>query len=195
MPVRIVVCAGHPVVREGLRTILDAAPELAVQQEVDTSSHLVAAVRRVRPDVVVANLPDSTAPTVAHWADALGQSSDVPTPKIVAICDASADAADGLLLSLTQDHVCTLVKIPYDQMDPTQRAATDAVAYLATRLRDRRLFSRAFAFAANMPGDDYHLDPAQKAGLQRLICDSRRDARAATADCYSPVPTTPRQPR
>ena len=45
------------------------------------------------------------------------------------------------------------------------------VCDLSRRLRERRLFVRAFAFARNMPGDPYRDDPGQRIGADKLVRD------------------------
>ncbi len=59
-PVRVVVADDHPMIRYGLRAVLDAAPETEVVGEASTGRELLAVVARTRPDVVVTDfaMPD-----------------------------------------------------------------------------------------------------------------------------------------
>lgn len=80
---------------------------------------------------------------------------------------------DDELLALTFDDIVSLTGRPITALSDEQKSSATAAAYLASRLRDRRLFTRGFAFAAVMPQDPYRDDPEHKEGLKRLIeeCD------------------------
>ncbi|MFD4369520.1 response regulator [Rhodococcus sp. NPDC058521] len=54
--ISIVLVDDHPVVREGLRGVLDAEEDLAVAGEVDSGAEAVAVVGRVAPDVMLMDL-------------------------------------------------------------------------------------------------------------------------------------------
>ncbi|HEY3128427.1 MAG TPA: hypothetical protein VGL91_03140 [Acidobacteriota bacterium] len=43
---------------------------------------------------------------------------------------------------------------------------------LASRLRDRRLFARAYAFSHNMPLDPFRYEPTQRLGLEKIMRES-----------------------
>jgi DNA-binding NarL/FixJ family response regulator len=55
-PLRIVVVDDHPVVRDGLRGMLDGQPDLTVVGEASDGLEAVAVVARERPDVVLMDL-------------------------------------------------------------------------------------------------------------------------------------------
>lgn len=55
-PLRIVVVDDHPVVRDGLRGMIDGQPDLVVVGEAADGSDAVAVVARQRPDVVLMDL-------------------------------------------------------------------------------------------------------------------------------------------
>ena len=65
MTIRVLVVAGYPVVRAGIRQFL-GAPDLVVVGEVGTGAAAVSAAAKLRPDVVVLDsaLPDIPAPVV-----------------------------------------------------------------------------------------------------------------------------------
>ncbi|HST65000.1 MAG TPA: response regulator transcription factor, partial [Mycobacteriales bacterium] len=53
---RVIVVDDHPVVREGLRAILDAEPDLDVVGEAGSGGEAVELAARLRPDVVLMDL-------------------------------------------------------------------------------------------------------------------------------------------
>ena len=53
---RVIVADDHPVVREGLRAMLDAEPDLEVVGEAASGAEAVALTARLRPDVVLMDL-------------------------------------------------------------------------------------------------------------------------------------------
>ena len=55
-PIRVLVCDDHPMVREGLRAVLDDAPGFEVVAEAATGEDAVALVATLAPDVVVMDL-------------------------------------------------------------------------------------------------------------------------------------------
>jgi DNA-binding NarL/FixJ family response regulator len=56
MTVRILVADDQPLVRQGLRSILDREPDLEVVAEASNGDHAVAEVARSRPDVVLMDI-------------------------------------------------------------------------------------------------------------------------------------------
>jgi hypothetical protein len=88
--------------------------------------------------------------------------------------------ADDEILGLNADAITALAVRHGGKIDNDTARAVETAAYLARRLRDRRLFSRCFAFAAVMPRDGYRFDPTQREGLERFIADClRADKRQA----------------
>lgn len=81
---------------------------------------------------------------------------------------------DEELLALDERAILALAERPATSMTEEQRSAVAAATYLAQRLRDRRLFSRCFAFSAVMPRDEYRNVQEHREGLERLIADCGR---------------------
>lgn len=75
--IRIVLVDDHPVVRAGLRALIEGSPDLAVVGEGSSAADVVALVERERPDVVLMdlNLGDG-----AGGIDATAQVRGIPNP-------------------------------------------------------------------------------------------------------------------
>lgn len=56
MTIRVLICDELPVIRDGLRTLLDAMPDVDVIDTTDNGMEAIVLVRTARPDVVVTDL-------------------------------------------------------------------------------------------------------------------------------------------
>lgn len=56
MTIRVVICDELPVIRDGMRTLLDAVPDIDVIDTTDNGMEAIILVRTARPDVVVTDL-------------------------------------------------------------------------------------------------------------------------------------------
>ena len=56
MTIRALICDELPVVRDGMRTLLDAVPDIDVIETTDNGMEAIVLVRTARPDVVVTDL-------------------------------------------------------------------------------------------------------------------------------------------
>jgi DNA-binding NarL/FixJ family response regulator len=70
--IRVLIVDDHELVRAGLRTLLQAEPDLEVVGEAATGSQALMHARRLQPDVVLldARLPDMSGPDVCRGLDA-----------------------------------------------------------------------------------------------------------------------------
>ena len=83
--------------------------------------------------------------------------------------------ADEEILGLTPTSAIVALKVEEATEDQLGHLAT--AAELASRLRDRRLLARGFAFSSKMPLDPYRNDSLQRVGvdeLNRAARDPRR---------------------
>jgi DNA-binding NarL/FixJ family response regulator len=62
MTIRVLICDELPVIRDGLRTLLDAVPDIDVAGTTDNGMEAIILVRTARPDVVVTDLSLQTIP-------------------------------------------------------------------------------------------------------------------------------------
>jgi DNA-binding NarL/FixJ family response regulator len=56
MTVRVLLVDDHPLVRTGLRTLVEAECDLEVVAEADNRMRAISAARKLRPDVMVTDL-------------------------------------------------------------------------------------------------------------------------------------------
>jgi len=56
MTIRVLICDELPVIRDGMRTLLDAVPDINVIDTTDNGMEAIVLVRTARPDVVVTDL-------------------------------------------------------------------------------------------------------------------------------------------
>src|SRR3990170_893941 len=55
-PIRLVIADDHPVVRDGLRAMLDTQPDIDVVGEAATGAEALSLARSLRPDLVLMDL-------------------------------------------------------------------------------------------------------------------------------------------
>ncbi|MGH7750886.1 MAG: response regulator, partial [Candidatus Dormibacteria bacterium] len=56
MTIQVLICDELPVIRDGLRTLLDTVPDIDVIDTTDNGMEAIILVRTARPDVVVTDL-------------------------------------------------------------------------------------------------------------------------------------------
>jgi DNA-binding NarL/FixJ family response regulator len=54
--IRVVICDDHPIVREGLRLVVNSSPDIRVADEVSSGPELLEKIRRTRFDVVILDI-------------------------------------------------------------------------------------------------------------------------------------------
>jgi DNA-binding NarL/FixJ family response regulator len=96
MPVRVVVCANRTITREGLRTMLGAAPDITVVRTARDASSGLAAWQATRADLVIVDLPSAN--DDIELAIRLLMSGNEFGPRVIAVChDEGPDLASALL--------------------------------------------------------------------------------------------------
>lgn len=81
---------------------------------------------------------------------------------------------DDQLLDLDRDAICRFIEKEQDELDDEQASQVATIADLASRLRDRRLFARAFAIAGTMTNDAFKEEDAHGMGLKLFLQDFGR---------------------
>lgn len=128
MPIRVVVCANHAITREGLRTMLGAAPEVAMVHTATSASSGLATWQATSSDVMVVDLP-STHDELGMALRLLLSGAD-RAPRVIAVChDETPDVVSALLSA----GACCLVNHDADasEMIAAVRAAVLGQLYLA----------------------------------------------------------------
>lgn len=88
MTIRVLICDELPVIRDGLRTLLDAVPGIDVIDTTDNGMEAIVLVRTARPDVVVTDLNLRTISGL-EMIRRLGK--EEPQPNIVVFTGSDAD--------------------------------------------------------------------------------------------------------
>jgi DNA-binding NarL/FixJ family response regulator len=88
MTIRAIICDELPVVRDGMRTLLDAVPDIDVVETTDNGMEAIVLVRTVRPDVVVTDLSLRTISGL-EMIRRLGKED--PPPNVVVFTASNAD--------------------------------------------------------------------------------------------------------
>jgi len=131
----IVLVDDHPVVRLGLRSLLETEPDLHVVGEAGTEAEGVATVERLRPDLVLMDLRLGTGSGVAAIT-AIREQADPPPVLVLTNHDADAD----ILAAVEAGAAGYLLKdAPPDELLPAVRAAAAGETALAPAVAARLL--------------------------------------------------------
>jgi DNA-binding NarL/FixJ family response regulator len=142
---RVVVADDHPVVREGLRAMLDAEPDLDVVGEAASSEEAIVLAARLRPDVVLMDLrmPGTDGVAATGRITAAGDSRVL----VVTTYDTDAD----ILRAVEAGATGYLLKdTPRRELADAVRAAARGETVLAPPVA-RKLVSRVRLPAADAP--------------------------------------------
>lgn len=96
MTIRVVLVDDHPVVRAGIRALLDGEPDLAVAAEATDASSALRAVRSLNPDVVVVDLNLGSGADGVELITRLGTFDDQPEVLVLTTYDTEADVLRSL---------------------------------------------------------------------------------------------------
>ena len=145
MLVRVLICAELPVVREGLRTLLDSAADIDVVSTTGSGMEAIMLSRSLRPHVVVTDLRLEEGITALEMIRRLGKEALDPQPRVVVFAMGDSDetmsdvlhaGASGLLGNdASPEDLVAAVRLAADG----QTMLAPAVAHrLVTWFRERR---------------------------------------------------------
>lgn len=130
---RIVMVDDHPVVRAGLRALLEVEPDLQIVGEASTQEEGVASVREHRPDLVLMDLRLGTGSGVVAIQQ-IRQDPDAPPILVLTNHDTDAD----ILAAVEAGAAGYLLKdAPPDELLPAVRAAAAGETALAPAVAAR----------------------------------------------------------
>jgi DNA-binding NarL/FixJ family response regulator len=90
-PIRVVLVDDHPVVRAGLRALLEGQPDLTVVGEADSAVSAERVSAKIRPEVVLMDLALGTGPGGASATTVLRALPDPPQVLVLTTYDTEAD--------------------------------------------------------------------------------------------------------
>ncbi len=82
MTVRVLICDTFPVIREGLRTLIDGESDIEVVDTTDSGVHAIMLTRTLRPDVVITGLELRSITGIELVQRLTGEQLD-PAPRVV----------------------------------------------------------------------------------------------------------------
>lgn len=119
MALRVLICDELPIVRNGLRTLLDPEPDIEVLDTTDSGIHAIMLVRKLLPDVVVTGL-NLRGLSGLELTRRLSKEQVTPKPRVVVFAMTDSDemvtnvlhaGANGLLVSdATREDLCSAIR-------------------------------------------------------------------------------------
>jgi DNA-binding NarL/FixJ family response regulator len=135
MPVRVLVCEEIPIVRDGLRTLLEAEPDIDVVGATDSGNHAMILIRTQRPDVVVSGLSLRGLSPLEMIKRLVKEPID-PRPRfVVLIMDESDETVDTILHA--QVHGLLAKDVTREELSSAIRAAARGQTTLAPPIAQR----------------------------------------------------------
>ena len=134
MTVRVLLVDDHPIVRNGVRAVLDGEPDFEVVGEADTGMRAINVAQRLRPDVIVTDLllPDVDGVIVTQRIRA-----ELPATQVIILT--SMDEEDGSVVRAMQAGAIgyVLKSANVDELVETIRHAAAGQVHLSGRAAAR----------------------------------------------------------
>lgn len=135
MAVRVLICDGRPLVRDGLRSLLDAESDIEVVATADSAVHAMALVREHRPRVVITGLSPAGLTVAAFIARLLGEDADDEIG-VVVYASADDDETVGEILHAGANALLT-EEASREELALAVRAVASGHAMLGPRIAQR----------------------------------------------------------
>lgn len=177
MTVRVVLADDHPLVREGVRALLESDPDFEVVGQAGDGEEAIALAERLQPDVVVLDLMMSGRNGLDAMAELIERAAGT---RVLVLSMHQSEAY--VLEALRRGAVGYVLK----QADAGElvRAIREVAAgrhYLSPPLSELAL--DAYARRAGAPADPYHSLTPREQEVLRLVAEGRTNAEIA-AELY-----------
>lgn len=133
-PVRLLLADDHPVVRAGLRAVLEGEPDFRIVAEASTAEHAVRLAAEGGVDVVLMDLQFGSGMTGSQATAAITAQADPPKVLVVTTYGSDADTVPAIEAGATG---YLLKDAPPDELAAAVRAAAAGRSALAPAVADR----------------------------------------------------------
>lgn len=170
MTLRLVLADDHPVVREGVRSLLESDPDLEVVGQADDGEEVVALVEELHPDVVVLDLMMSGRSGLDVTSD-LAQYSPATRVLILSMHQTEAYVLEALRRGAAG---YALKQAEAGELARAVREVAAGRRYLSPPLSERAL--QAYARRAEGPVDPYDTLTEREREVLRLVAEGNTNA-------------------
>jgi len=177
---RLLIADDHPVVRAGLRAVLETEPDLVVVAEAATAEQAVALAAELEVDVVLMDLRFGRGMTGAQATAAITARPDPPRVLVVTTYDTDADTLPALAAGATG---YLLKDAPPEDLAAAVRTAAAGRAALAPSVADR-LVSRMRTPATSLTGRETEVLALVARGLSNQAVSARLHLSQATVKSH-----------
>jgi DNA-binding NarL/FixJ family response regulator len=134
MSIRVLLVDDHPIVRAGLRALLEAEVDLDIVGEADTGQPAIRLARKLRPDIVVTDLLLPDVDGVAVTQSVRAELPDTQVIILTSVCEEDAS----VIRAVRAGAIGYVVKnADLDMLVQTIRAAADGQVHLSPRAAAR----------------------------------------------------------
>lgn len=173
MTLRLVLADDHPVVREGLRALLDSEPDLEVVGQADRGEDVEGLVEQLQPDVVVLDLmmPGSAGLEVARQL-----APRAPATRVLIL---TMHQSEAYVVEALRNGAAgyALKQAEAGELPRAIREVAAGRRYLSPPLSERAL--EAYASRGGAPGDPYYTLSEREQEVLRLVAEGNSNAQIA----------------